>query len=252
MTATVKRTGRAYLSEPRHTASLPFIVYIATTATDINDTVRCRAEAYGRHLPEMAKALSAPEAIDLRTDCVLLVARSKSSGEVIGSMRLNCNLIHRLQLEQSLLLPSNLRNARLLEARRLTITSGDQGRMVAPALIKAAFEYSYKAGIDHALVTARRPVDRMYRTMQFHDLLEGETVALKDVAHLKHSVYCMPIEEADLRWRLAQCPMYEFMANTRHPDIRMDHELFEKRVTGSDHMWPPESMKVALEDQLEF
>lgn len=232
MTHPEKRSGRPYSREAKRVASLPFSIDIATSTKDLEDVLRCRSEAYGRHIPELAKALSTAEPIDLRPDCVLLVARSKSSGLVVGSMRLNCNLVFPLQLEDSLSLPDELRNACLLEARRLTIASGPEGQMVAPALIKAAYEYSFRFGIDHAIVTARRPVDRMYRLMQFSDLLNGQTVPLSDAANLPHSVFIMPIVEADARWRQAHCPMYEFMAETVHPDIHMDHALFARRMTG--------------------
>ena len=35
-------------------------------------------------------------------------------------------------------------------------------------------------------------------------------------------LFCMPMEEAEQRWLDAQCPLYDFMATTRHPDLVVD------------------------------
>lgn len=101
--------------------------------------------------------------------------------------------------------------------------------MVASALYKSLYEVSFFSGIDYVLVVARHPVDRLYKAMQFKDALDGQKLALSNTLNLPHGLYYLPVREADALWRAAQCPMYPFMALTRHPDIEIDHDVVHRR-----------------------
>jgi hypothetical protein len=81
------------------------------------------------------------------------------------------------------------------------------------------------------LITARHPVDKMYRLMQFEDALAGQKLCLSDVSNLPHGLYCLPVRDADARWRKAECPLYPFMAHTRHPDIEIDYDVVHRRFS---------------------
>ena len=92
------------------------------------------------------------------------------------------------------------------------------------ALVKAAYEICHACDIDFALVGGRRSVAIMYRTMLFDDILNGETISLPWAGGLPHSIFSMPIRDADRRWRTMGHSLYDFMARTEHPDIRIDYE----------------------------
>lgn len=229
-------TGRPYSVHPERTQSLPFRIRLASSEADLLRAVAVRTQAYGRHVPGMEEVLREPEADDHRDDAVLLLAESKDDNQILGSMRLITNLQHPLHLEEELDIPPEFQGCKLLEAWRLTVRNCPQARMVSAALYKSLYEVSYHAGIDHVLVVARQPVDRIYRSMQFKEALGGQKLALSNTLNLPHGLYYLPIREADALWRHAECPLYPFMALTSHPDIEIDHDAIRRRFRGETVM----------------
>lgn len=213
---------------------LPFRVRIANPHEDLDRILELRSRAYGRHLPEMAKRLEQAEPDDLRDDALLLIAESKSTGHLLGSIRLVTNVARALSIEHETKLPEPFRNRYLLEARRLTVCNGPEGRMTTPALIKAIYEVSFHCGMDIVLITARHPVDRMYRAMQFQDALDGKELLLPDVNNVPHKLYFMEVATADSTWRAVNWPFYPFLAKIWHPDIGIDFEMAYQHLCQTD------------------
>ena len=172
----------------------------------------------------MGEKLRKPEADDLRSDALLLIAESKLDRSVVGSLRLQPNFTRPLRIESEVALPEVYKGRRLVEGRRLGVGHGVSGRMVMVALVKAAYELCHASRIDYVVVAGRRPVSSMYRSMLFDDILDGDTVALSYAGHIPHSVFSMPVQEADARWRAADHALYDFMARTKHPDIQIDYD----------------------------
>lgn len=232
MTVTLALPDRPY-SQPAHrTQALPFRVRLAEGQADLEKALRLRSLAYGRHIPALASGLAQAEADDLRTDTLLLLAECHSTGQLLGSLRLINNLHGRLQIEEETRLPARFDGLRLVEARRLTVLPGQAGHMVSTALSKALYEVCFHSEMDEVLITARSPVDKMYRLMQFDDVLGGHPLHLPDVSGLPHGLYALPVRQADARWRQADCPLYGFMARTRHPDIQIDYQAVHRRFSG--------------------
>ncbi len=221
--------GRSDGELPAQTQALPFRVRIASSEEDIYRAVAVRTQAYGRHVPGMELVLKDPEPDDYREDAVLLIAESKDDGQVLGSLRAITNARQPLHLEHEIELPVLFRGHHLLEAWRLTVLNSEPARLVAPALYKSLFELSVRSGIDYVLVAARPPVDRIYRSMQFKDALDGKKMALSNTLNMPHGLYYIPVREAGTLWRDAKWPLYPFMALTRHPDIEIDHDVVRRR-----------------------
>jgi hypothetical protein len=229
MTEVLSFADRPYSVLATQTQSLPFRIRLASSEADLLHAVSVRTEAYGRRVPGMDAVLRDPEPDDFRSDAVLLLAESKTDGEVLGSMRLLTNLQEPLHLEHEVALPAAFQGKKLLEAWRLTVRNSELGRMVSAALYKSLYEISFYNEIDFVLVVARHPVDRLYKAMQFKDALAGQKFALSNTLNLPHGLYHLPIREADQLWRRADCPLYPFMAMTHHPDIEIDHEEIHRR-----------------------
>jgi hypothetical protein len=215
---------RPYLVPIDRRELLPFRVRLAESTQDIHKAVEIRAAAYARHIPEMGAALREPESDDLRDDALLLLAEGKLDRDVVGSLRLQPNFNRPLRIEGEVSLPESHRGRRLVEARRLGVDNGSSGRMVMVALVKAAFELCHASGIDFVVVAGRRSVATMYRTMLFDDVLGGATIDLSYAESLPHSVFSMPVADADRRWRTTRHGLYDFMARTEHPDIAIDYD----------------------------
>lgn len=227
------RTSHPYGVAFEKTEDLPFRVRIAHPQADLKGILELRARAYGRHLPEMAKRLEQAEADDLRDDAVLLVAESKENGQLLGSVRLLTNIERPLCIQHEAKLPEYFHRSHLLEARRMTVLNEPRARIAMPALNKAIYEICHYCGIDIVLITARRPVDRLYRAMQFKDALQGALLPLPDVNNVPHIVLYREIESAENDvLAAAQWPFYDFMAKTHHPDIHIDFNSVYERLCG--------------------
>jgi hypothetical protein len=168
--------------------------------------------------------LREPEADDFRADTLLLIAESKLDRRVVGSVRLQPNFKRPLRIESEAKLPEAYKGRRLVEGRRLGVENGMSGRMVMVALVKATYELCHASGIDYVVVAGRRSVAAIYRSMLFDDVFDGRAISLSYAGNLPHNVFSMPIRDADRRWRTAGHNLYDFMARTEHPDIRIDYE----------------------------
>ncbi|MEK8087147.1 hypothetical protein WNB94_12050 [Aquabacterium sp. A3] len=213
---------------------LPFRVRLASDLKDLEKIAHQRAEAYRRHQPDLVHALSLhePEADDLRADVVHLMAET-SSGKLVGSMRLNTNINKPLRFEKEFSLPSCFRGQPLLEAGRMTAASGPDGKLVVSALIKYAFEISYRAGIEYLLLIARSPIDRIYKALTFEDVFPGKKVETSAQPGVPVSLFYIPIGTVDQRLREASCPFYEFLAETQHEGADIDYTIVHQRFNTS-------------------
>ncbi len=201
---------------------LPFRVHLANKEQDLPDLIRLRAEVYGRHLPGMEAVLRTPEPDDLRADAVLLVAKSKAEDQLLGAIRLVGNQHRPLDIEHALPAQSPLHSRWLGEVGRLTVQSGPHSQLVSNALYKATFLSGMRAGMDHLLIAARTPVDRLYRNMQLNNVLPGQKIKLGSTLGVAHSLFELPVQEAPARWEAAQSFFHGFVTLTQHPDIEID------------------------------
>lgn len=230
----ILRTTPPYRQRATERQDLPFVVRLVQNHDDLTRVCRHRAEAYGRHQPELVNRLKllAPESDDMRQDAVILMAENKASGSIVGSMRLLTNVQKPLKFEQELSLPGYLHNRRLMEAGRLTASRGPDGQMVVPALVKVSYELAHATGIDYSLLIGRPPIDKMYRAMQFSDVFDGRRVITSAQPGVEVSLFCMPMLEAEQRWLDAQCPLYGFMAQTEHRDLQIPTNEVIDRFNG--------------------
>jgi hypothetical protein len=202
---------------------LPFTISVVKTASDLSEAVSLRSAAYLRHNAPAADKLRVAEDDDRREDVILLVARSKLDGGVVGTIRINPNFAFPLQLERAVTLPIRFRQARCVEFMRLGVSSGGAGRLVTASLAKAAFYICAAHQVDFIFVASRPPVDVVYRTYRFDDLLEGQKVELPYAPGIGHSILCLPVREAEARWQYSSRGVYRFFVETHHPDLRVDH-----------------------------
>ena len=225
------RFGSPYTRPALETQALPFRMRIAKSMEDIQRVCQHRGEAYSRHQPDLVQRMSLfePEADDLRDDIVLVMAESHEDGQIVGSLRLSTNINTPLRFEKEFDLPERFQNVSLMEAGRMVTQNGPMGRMVVPALIKVTSEVSYRVGTDFVLLIARAPLDRMYKSWQFEDMYNGTKVVTTAQPGVPVTLFFMDIVQVDSRLRAAHCPIYNFMAETNHPDIDLDFDFIHRR-----------------------
>lgn len=201
---------------------LPFIVTIASDESSLRDAVAMRQAAYGRHLPDLAATLSEPETSDREPGAIVLVARARLDGAVLGTMRIQTNRYHPLHLEESAALPDWLDSAALAEATRLGVVAGPVGRVVKTALFKAFYQYCMLSGIDWMVITARPPLHRQYEALMFTDVFPSQTlIPMAHVGGIGHRVLALDVAQARTRWQSAGHPLFAYMCLTHHPDLRL-------------------------------
>jgi hypothetical protein len=199
---------------------LPFTIKRVTTEQEMRKAVQIRHSAYARHVPDFARSLLMAEEADYAEDTIVLLAESKLDGSALGSIRIRTNLDRPLDLEESIVLPAWLKGRRLVEATRLGVDEGRQGRVVKMALIKACFMYCQQNDIEWSVATARAGIDRQYEQLTFVDVFpELGPVPLRHVGNLPHRVMAFDVDTFEERWTQARHPLLNFFFNLQHPDI---------------------------------
>lgn len=201
------------------TQTLPFVVRMASQG-DLDDVAALRSNAYGKHMPKLGATLREPEESDYELGCEVMVARSKFDGSLLGTLRTHANVFKPLPLQASIRLPAQYQGERMVEATRLCVIGSPNSSLVRSALFKALFQYCVTQRIEWMLAAGRRPVDRIYDALLFSDI--GEPGKFWPMAHaggVPHRVMSLSPAEALVTWKACQHPLYQFVIETRHPDI---------------------------------
>lgn len=183
---------------------------------DLRLVALLRLQGYGRHLPQFAQSLCTPEAADLDGTATVLLAECESSGRLLGTVRMQDNRTHALPVEHSALLPPFLQGCALAEPTRLALTGGRAGECARLELFRHLHRMCLRDGIDWIVVSARPPVDRLYRRLVFRDVrCEGADaqglVSMSHVGGIAHRVMALPVRQAKRLWLEQGHPLLEHM-----------------------------------------
>lgn len=202
--------------------ALPFVVRVVRTQEHLNQVCALRAEAYGRRLPAFGQSLQAPEAADHAPGTTILMAQDKATGAVVGTMRIHSNLHESLPIEGAFKFPKSMRGQLLVELCRFSIQPGYNNTSVRLALFKAMYLYCYAHQVQYIWVAARRPLNRIYKSLGFKSPGDDELwVPLSYANDIPHSILSFDVLAAERLWFDIRHPLYEFMVRTYHPDIQV-------------------------------
>jgi hypothetical protein len=108
----------------------------------------------------------------------------------------------------------------LAEATRLGVTEAREGRVVKTFLFKAYYLYCVHAEVDWMVITARKPIDRQYDALLFHDVFgKNEYIPMCHVGNIPHRVMSFNVRQAEPNWRAVSHPLYNLVFEVNHPDI---------------------------------
>lgn len=199
---------------------LPFTVAPIRSQEDLHDVCALRYKAYGRHLPALAETLKVPDHYDSNPRCAVFVARHKLDNTVLGTMRIHlADENERLPLEQSVELPSHVRNQLRIEATRLAVDANETAPLVKLALFKGLYLYCLDRDVKWMVIAARSPLDKQYANLVFEYLFDKTAKPMKHANNIPH--YCLVFNVLTSKevWGRCQHPLFDFMYNTEHPDI---------------------------------
>ncbi|MBU4611372.1 hypothetical protein IMZ29_12795 [Achromobacter sp. GG226] len=212
--------------------TLPFTVRVVDDSDGLERVVALRQSAYGRHVPEVARHLGAPEVHDHDPGSVVLIVESKLDGAALGTMRVQTNRFGPLWLEQSVQLPVWLHGQVLAEATRLGVSLGGVGRLAKTVLFKAYFLFCVQAGVDWMVIAGRAPLDRQYEALLFQEVFPGQGFQpMQHAGGILHRVLAFEVATAERRWRENRHPLYNFVFRTRHPDIVLGGDLIKMEAS---------------------
>jgi hypothetical protein len=202
----------------------PFKIRVARSRDLLNKAVRLRQSAYQRHVPQFAATLGAPEAADFDAGTCVLLAESKFDGAPLGTMRVQTNRYKPLPLEGVVSLPDWLRGSTLAEAMRLGIVTAREGRLARDALFKAFYLACLAQGIDWMVITARAPLDKMYKGLMFCDVFpDAPFIPMPYIGDIPHRVLALRVADVKPLWQAHGHPLFTFFFDTRHPDLQPLH-----------------------------
>ena len=223
------------------TQALPFTVSVASIE-DMPDVARVRAITYGKHLKDLALKLSKPESDDHDVGCEVLIARSKFDDSILGTLRTHANIVKPVPLQASVDLPQKFDHSKMVEATRLCVLGSENSSVVRAALFKALFLYCLSQNADWIMAVGRRPVDRIYDSMYFADVLDKNAFyPMSHVGGIPHRAVYFSVPGAQALWAEKRHPLYNFVFETNHPDI----DLSDAQRLNNDWATPMSSPKVA-------
>lgn len=204
------------------TSTLSFSIRLASGMDDLRDACTVRALAYGHHLSQLREAFAEPDELDCSAGTAVFVCRDKASGQAIGTARVQRSLLGPLMLESSLDLPRWLADAPRAEITRLSVLGGADP-LAKLLLMKACYLYCLATQTRWMVIGARNEaLIRNYQRLGFADVLPGAgPIPLAHAGGLPHRILAFDVTAAERTWNQSSHPLYAFMVETFHPDLRL-------------------------------
>lgn len=201
---------------------LPFTIRLVRTDDQLARAVNVRTIAYSKHLPSLARALGNAESEDGDRESIVLLAESKETLAPVGTLRIHTNIHSPTEFERELVLPQRFQGHSIAHVSRLGVVGGKPGAQVKLALFKALYRYCLARQIEWIMVTGIPPRDRDYVNLQFEDVFaDGRMVTLPSSMGIPTRLLAFNVRTAEQRWRETNHPLYDFMCNQIHEDIRI-------------------------------
>ncbi len=203
-------------------APLSFTLRLARTRSDLAAACAVRADAYGHHLPALRQPLGALDPLDRAAGTAVLLCRDKSDGSATGTLRIQRNADAPLLIEQSIALPSALRQAPRAELTRLAVRA-DADPRTRLLLMKASYLHCLAHQVRWMVIGARSDaLVRIYRRLGFVELTApGAPVPLAHAGGLPHHVLAFDVVAAERTWLAAGHGLYGFMIETFHRELQL-------------------------------
>jgi len=201
---------------------LPFTIRLVRTDHQLARAVNVRTIAYSKRLPSLARALGNAESEDGDQESIVLLAESKETLAPVGTLRIHTNIHSLTEFERELVLPQKFQGHSIAHVSRLGVVGGKPGAQVKLTLFKALYRYCLARQIEWIMVTGIPPRDRDYVNLQFEDVFaDGRMVTLPSSMGIPTRLLAFNVRTAEQRWRETNHPLYDFMCNQIHDDIRI-------------------------------
>ena len=200
---------------------LSFTVRLADTQEDLIRVCELRATCYGRHAPALKEHMAEPDAIDRSPWTSVFLCEDKSSGAVLGTVRVLDNTRGaKLEIEEFIEVPEWLVGTTRGEMTRLVVAPGADP-LVKAALWKAGYLTCLQAQVQWLIVGARKAgLIKQYEYLGAKDMYADQRlVPLGHGWSIPHRIFVLNVLTAESDWYEGQHRLLRFMVETEHPDI---------------------------------
>lgn len=202
--------------------TLGFRLELASSQQDLDDVCVVRSESYGHHLPGLYDALRRPDAIDLHPGTAIFLCRDKSSGQALGTARIQTTRTGHLLIEQCAATPPEMTLQDRAEISRFSAIRGADP-LVKLALWKASYLYCQAIQARWMIIGARsEALVRQYQRLGFKDIhADRRMVPLTYAGNVPHRILGFDVVTAERTWLASGNPLYGFIFETTHRDIQL-------------------------------
>ncbi len=202
------------------TETFGFAVRIATLERDFREACVVRAQAYAHHDPDMGPKFGDIEPLDRAEGTAVLICRDRTTGQGIGTARIQVSGFGPLALENSIRLPGWLASRPRAQISRLAVLAGADP-MVKLCLMRASYQYCLATQVRWVVIGARNAaLIRNYRSLGFKDVFKpGAWVPLASGGGLPHRILAFDVVSARASWQATKNRLYGFMTETTHSNL---------------------------------
>lgn len=188
--------------------ALPWVIEVVSSLEELDEALRLRGAAYGRHL---GHADYEPDPPDFDADALVLVARHTSTREILGTMRVGFSSGGRAEMLRWHPDPKQLAQFKIGEARRLALKPSGHATLVKLSLWKAFWKAGVARGADLMIVAARPPMNADYRMLLFEEPVEGGVYFKPPDVPDEHELLILKLAGLEERYRKHSPELYRFM-----------------------------------------
>jgi hypothetical protein len=205
------------------TEALPFSVVAVSSEIAINSIAEQRYIQYRRHYGDFALSLQTPESDDTHPDAILVAAVSTQDSRILGSFRLEKDTL----ADTKISIIENFGKLNITGksalVSRLVVSKTSERIRVRNALFKYLHRYCFSNQIQNILVAAKPPLDRLYQKLGFKSAIESDhLIPIEWSGHHMTKILYLDTVEAVVDWHNNRHDLYNFMANTFHPNIKVN------------------------------
>lgn len=205
---------------PRESESLPFVVRLAQSEAERAEAAALRMQAYSRHEYAAGSAQHVGCVSDEDRRALLLIAREKQSGQLIGTLRVSSS--RRGPTPVPAQMPrGGSANATFTYLDRFAILAHPHADILVLALVKAQWFLAYHESVDWIIAAALAPLARRYRRLGMGSL-GADNDGRFHIPELHHEPYYAcggELTTMPARVIHGAPALVPFFTNKEHPDI---------------------------------
>jgi hypothetical protein len=199
----------------------PFIVVISRDESTSARLLATRERAFNRHSHPFKNTIGFKKSLKFDPG-LMFSAVSKSSGECLGSVKIESNFEERFYFEKEVSTPDLKDRVGSICLSRLNVTEGQISLQVRLALWKAVYLYAHAMESQYVYGFVDGPRQRLYRSFGFGAAIEGDPeLILECHENLPMKLVRSELNSFQATLLRASPKVEQFFFQTRHPDIRI-------------------------------